>query len=1398
MKKVLILLVFILSFSLAETKKVLIISTPMAATPQASKMQFVKNLSKEYANLEIDYTFSNSLMWDDRNGSISFSSSKDDDVDSQIALLKKYEMVLFDSVAGAMSLKSTLNSFSTAIEHVKESVIIVPLPIEEETIYRKNISIDEHKRLNAYWSNGGEKNLRNMVDFIDKKLFKKSDEEIEPPIVIPKRGVYHPDYPQMVFDSTQTYFEHFKIKKDAQPIIALAFHRGDLSSNSMNTINYAIKKIEELGAVALPYFTKVAGEDFVGLNYLQENNQTIVDAVINFQIMFVNHEALKKDYAKLNRPIFHALKYRSGDSQEWLNDKAGVNFSMIPMSYIIPETMGFTDSVIVSAQDKVTKETKVIPYQMDALVRKALYTAKLGRMENIEKKIAIMFYNYPPGINNMGASFMNIPQSLEMVFKEFKKEGYTTEEKNSTWFEKVATQTLKAYYETGHEEQMIKDGVATLYPLEDYEKFFDVLPQLVKDEMISKWGKPSTDAMVIEKDGKQYFLIPRVKIGNIVVMPQPRRGAKDSNDTQANSDANLWHSNSIAINHSYLATYLYVRRQFDADALIHFGTHGTQEWMPGKERGLAITDSPYLAVGNIPIFYPYITNNVAEAIQVKRRGRGTLISHQTPPFGLTGTYNELGELMENITQYRRTDKGMLKDNLKKMISDTAIKINAHKDIEFTPTMIKEDFEKFVTRLEDYILGTSATAQPLGMHTYGTYPKDEHLISTVMQMIGKEFMKKADGKEYANKDYKEFNNSNAYKLLKKYMIEGEDLATLEPELKPYMEKAIEYASSFKNQKEIINLFRAMDGEFIEGGVGGDPIRNPSCLPTGNNLYGFDPSKVPTPASYKTGKKMMEDFIANYYDEHGAYPKKLTFNLWSLETMRHYGVLESQIFYAMGVKPIWNENGLTDEYIQSMATPMLKNYLYDWLAEWVASLITLPRIEMVLGWLPDDMMEKPKKMIAHAKAVNKGDILDVEIIPYGELGRPRVDVVISATGLYRDTFPQTMQLLAKAVEKVAKLKEEHNNLYINSEKLKLKLLEQNLSVEDAIKLSTVRVFSNKTGTYGSGVGKLAQTDKFTVDADDSIARDYLEERGYYFGADEEDWNKKLDGIDLYAQNLSGTEGIIFSRTSNLYALLTSDDPYGYFGSIAMAIRNIDGKAPKSYIANLRDPNGAKMQTTAEFMSQELRSRYFHPKWIAEMKAEGYSGTQTVLDTVNNFWGWQVVDPDVVRDDQWQEFFEVYIEDKHNLNIKEWFEKGNPDNLAQMIERMLEAVRLGYWQTDEETVKKLKEKYKELEKNFAVKSYNEKFKELLNSDKLSGFGLAKPIMAKIEAMKRPKSDEQMSDKKADAKPMKKVKGQKLEEVQVTKDERDHDEWLFYLFLVLVIFGGMIHQLKPTYTKE
>lgn len=164
--------------------------------------------------------------------------------------------------------------------------------------------------------------------------------------------------------------------------------------------------------------------------------------------------------------------------------------------------------------------------------------------------------------------------------------------------------------------------------------------------------------------------------------------------------------------------------------------------------------------------------------------------------------------------------------------------------------------------------------------------------------------------------------------------------------------------------------------------------------------------------------------------------------------------------------------------------------------------------------------------------------------------------------------------------------------------------------------------------------------------------------------------------------------------------------------MAIRHIDGDSPESWISNLRDPDKPINEPTSRFMAKELRGRYFHPNWIAEMQAEGYAGTLGVLDVVNNFWGWQVVDPKVVREDQWQQFHEVYVNDKYQLGIREWFEENNPHALAQMAEVMLEAIRKEYWRASQKTLRELVELYEDIAEHYGVKTDNEKFKEYLQN--------------------------------------------------------------------------------------
>ncbi len=580
-----------------------------------------------------------------------------------------------------------------------------------------------------------------------------------------------------------------------------------------------------------------------------------------------------------------------------------------------------------------------------------------------------------------------------------------------------------------------------------------------------------------------------------------------------------------------------------------------------------------------------------------------------------------------------------------------------------------------------------------------------------------------------RNVKQLEALDGYQLLKTYLL-GTNTNTLLPDLPEKLALDLTQAKTYWDNFQLIaetqNLLRALDGEYIKVSHGGDPIRNPEVAPTGRNLIGFNPAKVPSKEAYQAGVTLMDQTIKDYYAKHGKYPEKLAFSLWSLETMRHQGALEAQVLHALGLKPKWNK---------------------------------------------------------------QGNITGTEVIEYKELGRPRIDVTITTTGLYRDAFPNVMLWLAKAIDKVAKMKEDNNFVYRHANALKEELLAKGKSEEDANYLSSIRIFSNETGNYGTGLAG-ASLASDTWEDDSKLADLYLKRMGYAFGNDEKRWSENVADSDLYSKVLSGTDAVIFSRSTNLYALLTNDDPFQYFGGIGLAVRHLDGQTPEMYVSNLRRKDNIKAQTMDHFLNQEMRSRYFHPRWIQAMQDAGYAGATVMLDRMNNMWGWEVMTPDAVRDDQWQEFFDVYVEDKYNLEMREFFEKNNVHALAQIIERMLEAERKGYWKTDEKTIETMVKTYAELAKEFDVVTDNNKFNENLKSQ-AAGFGLT----ALLPDSMQPNAEPQVAPKQSNVqqKPTEQVEGQKLEQQAKQKEKVDEDYTWLYVLLLIFIAGFISNFIKP-----
>ena len=424
------------------------------------------------------------------------------------------------------------------------------------------------------------------------------------------------------------------------------------------------------------------------------------------------------------------------------------------------------------------------------------------------------------------------------------------------------------------------------------------------------------------------------------------------------------------------------------------------------------------------------------------------------------------------------------------------------------------------------------------------------------------------------------------------------------------------------RELDSLMRALRGGFVGTGGGGEPLRNPDAYPTGRNFFGIDPDKVPKPASWDLGVTLAKQMLDDHQQQNGKYPEKVSFVIWGDETMRHEGVIESQIFYLLGTRPVWNA---------------------------------------------------------------RGKVVGVDVIPQAQLNRPRVDIVIASAA--EGMFNNVTRLMDEAVQRVKALDEVDNYVRRHYLSTKATLMERGYSEEDADRRAGVRIFDEAPGLFNLNTSTIAAASG-TWDTDAGMAEDYLRTLGHAYGNGF--WGEPME--DVFRLALSGTEKIVHSSSTTLYGALDNDDFYMYMGGLATAVRNLDGATPEMVVTNTRDPDSPEMTSIDKFIGTEFRSRYVNPTWIEGMKEKGYAGAGEMRAFIEYLWGWDAVAPEVIDDAKWKETFDVYVEDKHNLGMRQFFENNSPFAYQDMTARMVETIRKGYWEADSVTEKKLLEEYVE----------------------------------------------------------------------------------------------------------
>lgn len=1001
------------------------------------------------------------------------------------------------------------------------------------------------------------------------------------PQTVPEMGIFHPQSSK-IFTGFQDYLTWYKekglYKEDSfwvgipdSGVYTFPGETGEIVSSLIH--NLEKNNINVLPVYSYPSY--LALEKF----FFDEQGKSRVNLITAFSFKFaaIDDEKIRGSLIKLGVPLLNAIKMPYRTISEWRESEQGLGLMAISYAMCTSEFNGLIEPSVlggkVALKDKRTGREvyvyKPIAENIEFFVKRIKAWRNLQTKPNKDKKIAIMYWNHSPGKQNVGATYLNVFRSLEEILKKMRGEGYTIEGELPSE-EEIKNLVLQSgrnvgSWVPGELDELINTKRVIRLPVAKYLEWYKEIDEDYKEKLEAEWGK-AEDSKIMIKDKE--IIVPYVNLGNVILVPQPSRGWGDD-------AVKLYHSTQLWTHHQYTAFYLWLKQEFNADAIISLGTHGTHEWLPGKQAGLSQSCPPEVLIQDLPNLYPYIMDDIGEGVQAKRRGRGVIIDHLIPAMKKAGVYEEYRDMAVLINEYNDalTRSSELAEQKFKRIKILVKKLGLDKDL-----LLKEVNEEAVEEIEHYLMDLGEANVPYGMHTFGVSPEGEAL--------------------------KEFSQ-----LIKE---RNEDLALEEIKKKLGM-----------CYLEIDHLIAGLEGKYIPSGEGNDPLRNPEAIPTGKNFYGFDAAKVPSKDAYTLGKKQGEEMVEKYLKENGEYPDKIGLVLWSIELQRNEGTQVGTALYLMGMKPMWDKNGR---------------------------------------------------------------VIGVEPIPGKVLGRPRIDVHLQSSGLFRDNFPNLILLLDEAVRKAGQLKDVENFIAKHNRKIKEYLLNKGYGEEEAENLSKIRVFSAKPGSYGTKMGDLIGASGFW-ESDEEIADVFINFVSFGYGKGV--WGKPLKSV--YKKNLEDVKITMHTRSSNLFGVLDTDGTYEYLGALSLAVKKVSGEYPDVLLSIQGNPDAPYIEDIERTIGKELRARYLNPKWIEGMKKENYAGASHIARKFFEYmWGWQVVTPFAIDETHWEQAYEVYIEDKYNLELKEFFNEHNPWARQSISARMLEAIRKKYWEASEKIRKNLAKEY------------------------------------------------------------------------------------------------------------
>ncbi|MEH2219305.1 MAG: magnesium chelatase subunit H [Nostoc sp.] len=1131
-----------------------------------------------------------------------------------------------------------------------------------------------------YWLGGSPENLENFLLMLaDKYVFKGLDKQdfapstYQQPVVYPDLGIWHPLAPSM-FEDVREYLNWYTARKDISsdlkdplaPCVGLVLQRTHLVTGDDAHYVAMVQELEALGARVLPVFA--GGLDFskpVDAYFYEPNTNTqLVDAVISLTGFALVGGPARQDHPKaieslkrLNRPYMVALPLVFQTTEEWMDSDLGLHPIQVALQIAIPELDGAIEPIILSGRDGTTGKAIALRDRVEAVAERALKWANLRRKPKLDKKVAITVFSFPPDKGNVGtAAYLDVFGSIYEVMKALKNNGYDLPELP----ESAEALMQEVIHDAQAQYNSPELNVAYKMSVPEYEALTPYSHRLEEN-----WGPPPGH---LNSDG-QNLLIYGKQFGNVFIGVQPTFGYEGD-------PMRLLFSRSASPHHGFAAYYTYLEQVWKADAVLHFGTHGSLEFMPGKQMGMSGDCYPDNLIGSIPNLYYYAANNPSEATIAKRRSYAETISYLTPPAENAGLYKGLKELSELIASYQTLKDSGRGVSIVNSIMDKCRIVNLDKDINLPETdardMSAEDRDNIVGNVYRKLMEIESRLLPCGLHVIGKPPSAEEAIATLVNIASLDrqeeglqglpgIIANSIGRNiddiYQNNDRGILEDVQllqditlatraAVTALVQEQIDAEGRVSLVSRLnffnmgkkEPWVEalhKAgypkvdtaalkplLEYLEFCLQQvcadNELGALLRGLEGEYILPGPGGDPIRNPDVLPTGKNIHALDPQSIPTTAAVQSAKIVVDRLlIRNKAENEGKWPETIACVLWGTDNIKTYGESLAQIMWMVGVRPV-----------------------------------------------PDAL----------------GRVNKLELISLEELGRPRIDVVINCSGVFRDLFINQMNLLDQGVKMAAEADEPLEMNFVRKH-----ALQQAQDMGINLRQAATRVFSNASGSYSSNINLAVENS--TWDSEAELQEMYLNRKSFSFNSDNpgimdesrQIFESTLKTADATFQNLDSSE-ISLTDVSHYF----DSDPT----KLVASLRG-DGKKPASYIADTTTAN-AQVRTLSETVRLDARTKLLNPKWYEGMLSHGYEGVRELSKRLVNTTGWSATAGAV---DNWiyEDTNETFIKDeemqKRLLNL-------NPHSFRKIVSTLLEVNGRGYWETSEDNLDRLRELYQEVE--------------------------------------------------------------------------------------------------------